>query len=194
MYFRHSEELIPKIFQFLVQLSYSKQHSKSIIGIPKIIQLCDGLTASGQCPLTHCIPALTPIVKDIFLTRNVLNTPDLKELETTREVVLAMLLKLIEYHEILELIVLILDDSKYCSDTDKWFRWSQNVFNSFLTVLNGNKYRLDTIESFNSLRKLIFALHPNVFRPVDDILILLFQEPPSLVSESNSNISTFSLE
>ncbi|XP_044753476.1 huntingtin isoform X2 [Coccinella septempunctata] len=176
----HSEELVPKIFQFLVQLSYSKQHSKSIIGIPKIIQLCDGLTASGQCPLTHCIPALIPIVKDIFLTRNVLNTPDLKELETTREVVLCMLLKLIEYHEIVELIVLILDDSKYCSDTDKWLRWSQSVFNSFLAVLSGNKYRLDSMESFDSLRKLIFALNPNVFRPIDDILLLLFQEPPSL--------------
>ncbi|XP_045472991.1 huntingtin [Harmonia axyridis] len=177
---QHSEELIPKIFQFLVQLSYSKQHSKSIIGIPKIIQLCDGLTASGQCPLTHCIPALTPIVKDIFLTRNILNTPDSKELETTREVVLSMLVKLIEYHEILDLIVLILDDSKYCSDTDKWIRWSQSIFKSFLTVLNGNKYRLDSMESLDSIRKLIFALNPNVFRPVDDILILLFQEPPTL--------------
>lgn len=163
-------------------MSYSKQHSKSIIGIPKIIQLCDGLTASGQCPLTHCIPALIPIVKDIFLTRNILNTPDIKELETTREVVLSMLLKLIEYNGIIDLIALILDDSKYCSDTDKWLRWSQSVFNSFLSVLNGNRYRLDSMESLNSLRKLIFAFNPNVFRPIDNILILLFQEPPSIVS------------
>lgn len=93
-----------------------------------------------------------------------------------------MLLKLIEYNGIIDLIALILDDSKYCSDTDKWLRWSQSVFNSFLSVLNGNRYRLDSMESLNSLRKLIFAFNPNVFRPIDNILILLFQEPPSIVS------------
>lgn len=70
MFCRHSEEIIPKIFQFLVHLSYSKQHSKSIIDIPKIIQLCDGLMASGQDPKTHCIPALEPIVEDVFLIRS----------------------------------------------------------------------------------------------------------------------------
>jgi huntingtin len=51
---RHAEELIPRIFYFLVHLSYEKHHSKSIIGVPKVIQLCDGLMASGQPPVTHC--------------------------------------------------------------------------------------------------------------------------------------------
>ncbi|KAL3269435.1 hypothetical protein HHI36_008505 [Cryptolaemus montrouzieri] len=91
-----------------------------------------------------------------------------------------MLIKLIEYHEVIELIILILDDSKYCSDTDKWLRWSRNVFNCFLIALKTNKYRLDSIESFDSVRKLIFSLNPNVFRPIDDIIVMLFQEPPSL--------------
>lgn len=71
LYFnRQAEKIIPRIFQFLVNLSYSKQHSKSIIDIPKIIQLCDGLMASGQDPRTHCIPALEPIVEDVFLFRS----------------------------------------------------------------------------------------------------------------------------
>ncbi|KAG8226326.1 hypothetical protein J437_LFUL009903, partial [Ladona fulva] len=48
-----AEELIPCIFYFLVHLSYEKQHSKAIIGVPKIIQLCDGLMASGQPHVTH---------------------------------------------------------------------------------------------------------------------------------------------
>ena len=53
-FFRQAEELIPSMFRFLVLLSYERHHSKSIIGVPKIIQLCDGLMASGQPPLSHC--------------------------------------------------------------------------------------------------------------------------------------------
>ncbi|MPC38908.1 Huntingtin [Portunus trituberculatus] len=52
--YRQAEELIPSMFRFLVLLSYERHHSKSIIGVPKIIQLCDGLMASGQPPLSHC--------------------------------------------------------------------------------------------------------------------------------------------
>lgn len=52
--FRSAEELIPSMFRFLVLLSYERHHSKSIIGVPKIMQLCDGLMASGQPPLSHC--------------------------------------------------------------------------------------------------------------------------------------------
>ena len=50
---RHSETLIPHIFHFLVLLSYERYHSKTIIAMPKIIQLCDGIIASGQEPTTH---------------------------------------------------------------------------------------------------------------------------------------------
>jgi huntingtin len=52
-YFRDSEDLIPNIFNFLVMLSYEKFHSKSVIMMPKIIQLCDGIMASGLDPVTH---------------------------------------------------------------------------------------------------------------------------------------------
>ena len=52
-FFRNSEKLITPIFNFLVLLSYEKYHSKLIIGMPKIIQLCDGIMASGQQPDSH---------------------------------------------------------------------------------------------------------------------------------------------
>ena len=55
--------------QFLVLLSYEKYHSKSIITMARIIQLCDELMASGQDPSTHAIPALQPIVNDLFVVR-----------------------------------------------------------------------------------------------------------------------------
>ncbi|KAG8267649.1 hypothetical protein J6590_047234 [Homalodisca vitripennis] len=51
----HPEVLIPKVFEFLVHLSYEKNHSKPVISVAKVIQLCDGLMASGQDPQTHLI-------------------------------------------------------------------------------------------------------------------------------------------
>ncbi|CAH2020477.1 unnamed protein product, partial [Acanthoscelides obtectus] len=174
----HSDELIPKIFQFLVQLSYSKQHSKCIISVPKIIQLCDGLMASGQ-PAAHCIPALEPIVDDIFLTRNKSNTTDMKELETTREVVLSMLLRLTGHKQVMDLITLILEDSKYCIDnTEKWQDWSTRVFSVLLPLLKQNKLKMSNPEEFVALKGLIMALNPEVFHPFDEITVTFFQEPP----------------
>jgi len=51
--FRNSDQLIPHIFNFLVLLSYERYHTKTIMQIPKIIQLCDGIMASEQDPATH---------------------------------------------------------------------------------------------------------------------------------------------
>ncbi|XP_017781525.1 PREDICTED: huntingtin [Nicrophorus vespilloides] len=173
-----SEELIPKIFQFLVHLSYGKQHSKSIIDIPKIIQLCDGLMASGQSPLTHCIPALKPIVEDVFLLRNKSNTPNFKDLETAREFLVSMLLRLLEYGEIIDLFVLVLNESKYCDNSERWIRLSRQVFDVFLSMLEQNKIKVDEGNCFEEIIKLIFALHPSAYKDVDKILINLFGEPP----------------
>nr|XP_023020492.1 huntingtin [Leptinotarsa decemlineata] len=179
-----TEELIPKIFQFLVQLSYSKHHSKCIIGVPKIIQLCDGLMASGQPSLTHCIPALEPLVEDIFLSRNKSNTSDVKELETTREVVLSMLLRLCDDIQVLDLISLILEDSKYCTDnTEKWYDWSKRVFSVVLPRLKQNKLKLDSSDALSSMRRFILALNPEVFKPFDEIIIMFFQDPPPRESD-----------
>lgn len=50
---RNSDQLIPHMFNFLILLSYEKYHSKMIIMMPKIIQLCDGIMASGLDPTTH---------------------------------------------------------------------------------------------------------------------------------------------
>ena len=51
--YRRSNTLVPNIFNFLVMLSYEKFHSKPVITMPKIIQLCDGIMASGLDPTTH---------------------------------------------------------------------------------------------------------------------------------------------
>lgn len=180
---QETEELIPKIFNFLVHLSYEKYHSKAIIGIPKIIQLCDGLMASGQSPLTHCIPALVPLVEDIFLTRSSSSTvAEQKELETTRDVLVSMLLRLVEYHQVIQLLAACLTEAKHNSDSngeEKWRRWSRLTIDSILPVLAAGKVRLESKDAHLALVKLFSAVSPTVFRPVDPLLKVLFVQTPN---------------
>lgn len=135
--------------------------------------------ASGQPSSTHCIPALQPLVEDIFLSRNKSNTSDIKELETTREVVLSMLLRLWEDRKVMDLITLILEDSKFCTDnSEKWFDWSKRVFAVVFPVLRQNKLKLENLETLVAMKRLILMLHSEVFKPFDEILGSLFQDPP----------------
>ncbi|XP_024941677.1 huntingtin isoform X2 [Cephus cinctus] len=179
----HTEDLLPKIFNFLVHLSYNKYHTKIIIGVPEIIQLCDRLMASGQPPLTHCIPALTPVVEDIFLARNARSSSsEQKELETTREVLVSMLLKLVEHHQVIELLAVCLTESRFSGDgngEEKWRRWSRLTTDTVLPMLADGKIRIETKDAHAALVKLFAAVSPTVFRPVDPLLKVLFSVPPN---------------
>ncbi|XP_033353075.1 huntingtin isoform X1 [Bombus vosnesenskii] len=181
---KQTEDLLPKIFNFLVHLSYEKNHSKTIIGIPKIIQLCDGLMASGQPALTHCIPALAPVVEDVFLIRNASSNPtEQRELETTREVLISMLLRLVEYYQIIELLALCLTESRFSGDgngEEKWRRWSRLTMDSVLPMLAAGKVRIESEKAHVALIKLFAAISPTVFRPVDSLLKVLLVKPDSL--------------
>lgn len=167
-----AEILIPRIFQFLVHLSYEKQHSKSIINVPKIIHLCDGLMASGRSPVTHFIPAITPVVEDTFIFRNQNNTStDIKELETMREVLFSMLLRLVEYHEVMQLLALVVNESKYCNDNgERWARWSRQIADIILPLLSQSRLRLETGEAQIAMQSLVFVLNPIVFKPINKVL------------------------
>ncbi|XP_047352945.1 huntingtin isoform X1 [Vespa velutina] len=181
---QQAEDLLPKIFSFLVHLSYEKNHSKVVIGIPKIIQLCDGLMASGQPALRYCIPALAPVVGDIFLIRNGnSNQAEQRELETTKEVLISMLLRLVEYHEVIELLALCVSESRFSGDgngEEKWRRWSRMTTDTILPMLGTCKVRLEWENAHIALVKLFAAISPTVFRPVDPLLKVLFTAPASL--------------
>ncbi|XP_076231541.1 huntingtin [Calliopsis andreniformis] len=187
-YVQQTEDLLPKIFNFLVHLSYGKNHSKAIIGVPKIIQLCDGLLASGQSALTHCIPALTPVVEDVFLIRNASSNPvEQRELETTREVLISMLLRLVEYYQIIELLALCLTESRFSGDgngEEKWRRWSRQTMDTILPMLAAGKIRIESEKAHIALVKLFAAISPTVFRPVDSLLKALLVTPEFLEESS----------
>lgn len=175
---QQTEDLLPKMFNFLVHLSYEKNHSKVIIGVPKIIQLCDGLMASGQPAISHCIPALAPVIEDIFLIRNGSSSAvEQRELETTRDVLIAMLLRLVEYHQVVELLALCLAESRFSGDgngEEKWRRWSRLTMDTVLPMLAAGKLRIEFEKAHVALVKLFAAISPTVFRPVDPLLKILF--------------------
>ncbi|XP_036083329.1 huntingtin isoform X3 [Rousettus aegyptiacus] len=181
--FRESEAIIPNIFFFLVLLSYERYHSKQIIGIPKIIQLCDGIMASGRKAVTHAIPALQPIVHDLFVLRGTNKADAGKELETQKEVVVSMLLRLIQYHQVLEMFILVLQQC-HKENEDKWRRLSRQIADVILPMLAKQQMHIDSHEALGVLNTLFEILAPSSLRPVDMLLRSMFVTPDTMASVS----------
>ncbi|XP_068132416.1 huntingtin isoform X2 [Hyperolius riggenbachi] len=181
--FRESEAIIPNVFFFLVLLSYERYHSKQIIGIPKIIQLCDGIMASGRKAVTHAIPALQPIVHDLFVLRGTNKADAGKELETQKEVVVSMLLRLIQYHPVLEMFILVLQQC-HKENEDKWKRLSRQIADVILPMLSKQQMHIDSHEALGVLNTLFETLAPSSLRPVDMLLRSMFVVPYTMASVS----------
>ncbi|XP_066534473.1 huntingtin isoform X5 [Hoplias malabaricus] len=181
--FRDSEAIIPNIFFFLVLLSYERYHSKQIISIPKIIQLCDGIMASGRKAVTHAIPALQPIVHDLFVLRGSNKADAGKELETQKEVVVSMLLRLIQHHQVLEMFILVLQQC-HKENEDKWKRLSRQIADIILPMIGKQQMHLDSPEALGVLNTLFETVAPSSLRPVDMLLKSMFVTPSTMASVS----------
>ncbi|MFT7807444.1 huntingtin isoform X1 [Arapaima gigas] len=179
--FRDSEAIVPNIFFFLVLLSYERYHSKQIISIPKIIQLCDGIMASGRKAVTHAIPALQPIVHDLFVLRGSNKADAGKELETQKEVVVSMLLRLIQYHQVLEMFILVLQQC-HKENEDKWKRLSRQIADIILPMIAKQQMHLDSHEALGVLNTLFETVAPSSLRPVDMLLKSMFVTPGTMSS------------
>uniref|UniRef100_A0A3Q3F7X8 Huntingtin n=1 Tax=Labrus bergylta TaxID=56723 RepID=A0A3Q3F7X8_9LABR len=179
--FRDSEAIIPNIFFFLVLLSYERYHSKQIISIPKIIQLCDGIMASGRKAVTHAIPALQPIVHDLFVLRGSNKADAGKELDTQKEVVVSMLLRLVQYHQVLEMFILVLQQC-HKENEDKWKRLSRQIADVILPLIAKQQMHLDSPEALGVLNTLFETVAPSSLRPVDMLLKSMFTTPASMAS------------
>uniref|UniRef100_A0AAQ4PS91 Huntingtin n=1 Tax=Gasterosteus aculeatus aculeatus TaxID=481459 RepID=A0AAQ4PS91_GASAC len=181
--FRDSEAIIPNIFFFLVLLSYERYHSKQIISIPKIIQLCDGIMASGRKAVTHAIPALQPIVHDLFVLRGSNKADAGKELDTQKEVVVSMLLRLVQHHQVLEMFILVLQQC-HKENEDKWKRLSRQIADVILPMIAKQQMHLDSPEALGVLNTLFETVAPSSLRPVDMLLKSMFTTPVTMASVS----------
>ncbi|XP_022080674.1 huntingtin-like isoform X2 [Acanthaster planci] len=170
------DTLIPHIFHFLVLLSYERYHSKAVIAMPKIIQLCDGIMASGQQATTHAVPALKPLVHDLYVLRGSSKSDSARELDTQREVVESMLQRLIHFHQALEMFIPVLLQAHRDSE-DKWKRLSRQVVDMILPLLARQQINLDCQEALDTLHHLFGVVAPSALRPVDILLKSLLLVP-----------------
>ena len=83
---RDAKMVIPSIFLFLVLLSGEKK-SKIFVTKSEVINLCNSLNAAGLSAETHAIPALSPIVDDIFSLETISES-------ASKEVILSMILNM----------------------------------------------------------------------------------------------------
>ena len=80
------------------------------------MQRCDGVMASGHSVDTFAIPALQPLVLNLFVRPG----REDSELETQREVVLSMLIRVIDHSRVLPLLTHVLDC--FSRSTEHWLR------------------------------------------------------------------------
>jgi len=137
--------------------------------------------ASGRKAVTHAIPALQPIVHDLFVLRGTNKADAGKELETQKEVVVSMLLRLIQYHQVLEMFILVLQQC-HKENEDKWKRLSRQIADVILPMLAKQQMHIDSHEALGVLNTLFEILAPSSLRPVDMLLRSMFVTPDTMVS------------
>ena len=205
--------IIPKIFEFLIELTNAKQNSSKItsrnrsstlFGMSDIMQLCDNLIASENSFHTHVLVALRPIVIDLFLNRSI---EDSRELEMHHEVIIKTMLKFIHYPSIWPLLNLVVLKLKK-DNINQWKKVSRQIcdclFDSIkvskLKILEFNGYELRSvhryslsfipcIESLKLLVQLFSQLHSSVYRPIDFIILSMFDKSKELIFQESDSYS-----
>ncbi|XP_066917148.1 huntingtin-like isoform X4 [Clytia hemisphaerica] len=167
------ETFIPTVFQFLVLLSYECYQpkftqAKAIIGMPRIMRLCDEVMACEQPAVTHAIPALKPIVQDLFTSQSQTRPDSAKDLDTQREVIVSMLLRVVQYPEVLQMLTTVLNGSK--TDDEKWKRLSRVIIDTLLPSLSKLEVQMESMVQLQTLFSLMDAVAPLALRPGDIIL------------------------
>ncbi|XP_061723168.1 huntingtin-like [Cydia pomonella] len=172
-------DLVHSILMFLVQLSSSKHHTKQIIEIPKLIQLCDGLMASGNH--LECIAGLEPVIVKIFSNMgggSVLGRQQQQEAQATREVLFSMLQKTMDRQKVLELVSCVLCLSQ--DHPESYYLWSELACNTLLNLLASASMELDSRHAIASLERLLECVYKDVLLEqsrVEMLLKILFKAP-----------------
>ena len=149
------EKLIPYIFEFLVLLSYERYHSKTVIDIPSILQLCESLAAGRERPERLVVPALEVVAVDLFERER---SGDGSELETQREVVTNMLMKQMSCPRIWDTVsrVLgILEAEEDGAGEDKARKLSRQVVDVLVPLLCSHGVTLETRADLDCLKTLL---------------------------------------
>ncbi|EFX77022.1 hypothetical protein DAPPUDRAFT_106588 [Daphnia pulex] len=177
------ETLLPSMFRFLSLLSYDRFHSKTIISVPRIMQLAGGLMATGKDAELHVLPTLQPMVEDLFLSRERMSD-NFKELETQKEVLINLLIRLIQYHKVYPLITAVLLQVQF-ENANKWKSLSKQICDALIPQLNRHSLFLDSDEALQMLQKLISHMDPPVVH--ESLLGLLQTFTPKQSEDFNTS-------
>ncbi|KAF2361699.1 Huntingtin middle-repeat [Trinorchestia longiramus] len=192
---RHAEVLVPALFSFLVSVSCERQRSGTQISLHNIIQLSDGLMASGQTPLSTCALALGPLVQCLFTSEGPtaqqrlqqsgapesLTSAEAAELATKREVLSCTLIRLAQHHQVLPLLTVMVQSARRQSE-QKWMSVSREVSAAVLPLLGQQLIDLHCQDAVGALLSLLCSLAPAVFAPPDELLKALLSSPLTLES------------
>ncbi|XP_059050530.1 huntingtin [Achroia grisella] len=189
-------DLVYNILLFLVQLSSSKHHTKQIIEIPKLIQLCDGLMASGAH--LECIAGLEPVAVKVFSSMgstSVLGRTQQQEAQATREVLFYMLQKTMHQHKVLDLVSCVLSLSQ--EHPESYYRWSELATDTLLNLLTQRTIEIDSAEAISSLERLLDSIYKDVLLEpsrVEVLMKILFKAPPDqLTTPTKSKLRYLSI-
>lgn len=128
-------------------------------------------------------PALQPVVNDLFISRSLNKADSGKDLDTQREVIVSMLLRLLNNYEALELLSIVLQASRRETE-EKWKRLSRQVVDAILPLLQNNQISIRNQMQLDVLHRLFEAVAPSVLRPTDILLRYLFVKQGSLVKRN----------
>ncbi|CAG5014195.1 unnamed protein product [Parnassius apollo] len=177
-------KLVNSILLFLVQLSSSKHHTKQLIEIPKLIQLCDGLMASGAH--LECIAGLEPVAVRVFSNMgggSTLGRAQQQEAQATREVLFYMLQKTMHQHKVLDLVSCVLSLSQ--EHPESYYRWSELASDTLLNLLTQRTIEIDSDDAIKSLERLLDSVYKDVLLEqsrVEILLKILFKPPPDQIT------------
>ncbi|KAJ0170946.1 hypothetical protein K1T71_013718 [Dendrolimus kikuchii] len=146
----------------------------------RLIQLCDGLMASGAH--VECIAGLEPVAVRVFSNMNgssVLGRAQQQEAQATREVLFYMLQKTMYQPKVLNLVACVLSLSQEHSGS--YYRWSELASDTLLNLLSQRSIELDTQDAIEALERLIDSVYRDVLLEqsrVEQLLKILFKAPP----------------
>ncbi|KAG8267650.1 hypothetical protein J6590_047235 [Homalodisca vitripennis] len=129
---------------------------------------CHGMRSEDVHITVAGIPALSPVVEHVFMTTS---STSAWQVKTQRDVVLSMLLRLVEYPQVLSLLARILSAD---SSGEECKRWSHQTADVLMPLLAQGRVRLDSAEAIGSLLSLLGSFLPRTLSPPDPVLRVLF--------------------
>ena len=154
----------------VITISYCSQ---VIVDVPKILQLCEGLSASGQKTGTHVVPALRVVATDLFAGgRSSSSDIAASELDTQREVVVSMLLRCLDHPEVIATLakVMLWTRTDVAGGDDRARKLSRQILDGLLPRLCAHSVQLSCAGHVRQLLALLRALSPGALRPCDAVM------------------------